>query len=58
MVPDGGHDVTEVHGRNDAILLFVLLSKRLACMFQLQLLSDKTRHHKAEQKHRPIKGNA
>lgn len=58
MVPDGRHDVTEVHGGNDAILLFVLLSKSLACMFQLQLLSNKTWHRKAERKHRPIKGNA
>lgn len=55
-MPDGGHDVTEVHGGNDAVLLFVLLSKCLACVLQLQLLSNKTRHRKAEPKHRPLKG--
>lgn len=48
-MPDGGHDVAEVHGRNDAVLLFVLLSERLACVFQLQLLGDETR--------RPLKGS-
>lgn len=40
-MPDGGHDVAEVHGGNDAVLLLVLLSEGLARVFQLQLLSNK-----------------
>lgn len=50
VVPDGGHDVAEVHGGNDAVLLFVLLRKRLARVLQLQLLSNKTRGREAEPK--------
>lgn len=42
VVPYGGHNVTEVQGRDDAILLLVLLGKCLTCMFQLQLLKDTT----------------
>lgn len=38
---DGGHNVTEVHGGDDAILAFVLLGECLACMLQLQLLKKK-----------------
>lgn len=38
MVSDSGHNVTEVQGRDDTILAFVLLGKCLACMLQLQLL--------------------
>lgn len=47
VVSDGGHDVAEVHGRNDPILSFVLLSKCLACVLQLQLLKE-IQHHKDE----------
>lgn len=42
VVPYGGHNVTEVQRRDDAILPLVLLGERLACMFQLQLLKDTT----------------
>lgn len=38
VVSDSGHNVTEVQGRDDTILVFVLLGKCLACMLQLQLL--------------------
>lgn len=41
VVSDGSHNVTEVHRRDDAILPFVLLGKRLARMLQLQLLKKR-----------------
>lgn len=40
VVSYGGHNVTEVHGGDDAILPFVLLGECLACMLQLKLLQE------------------
>lgn len=46
MVSDGGHDVAEVQGSDGATFVVVLLCKRLAGMFQLQLLQQHTHTHK------------
>lgn len=40
MVPDSGHNVTEVQGSDGATFVLVFLSKSLAGMLQLQLLEE------------------
>lgn len=56
VVSDGDHDITEVHGWDDAALGLVLLCKRLPRMLQLQLLrqqhTDKRINNGATHTHR------
>lgn len=47
MVPDGGHDVTEVQGSDGAAFALVFLCKCLAGVLKLQLLLH-TQTHKVK----------